>query len=314
MSALGKISITGFGLIALVFAVAAPIPQQPNEAQAFGYRIGELLAMIAIPFLIAWAIAGRRSARKPNLFAGLFCGIGFLLLFANAGSLLGSINPETTDQKAARLMREAAGLQPVHRSIFGEDKTDTKLRELFRQVIRANQEYQEGVDKLDLSATSKLSTPESFADPDSAAEALRQLHAAYDLDSQQEQRMQQILDGFKSSLDDLPSSERDSMLNGFNQGLAKVMPARQRAVSTEKAWVDSLDDLYGYAREHHDEFSLSDGRLTIRSDRTLEGFNSRIETMNRNRNQFLKAKNDFAAMQGQSLQRMGISRQQTGLH
>jgi len=36
--------------------------------------------------------------------------------------------------------------------------------------------------------------------------------------------------------------------------------------------------------------------------------------MNRNRKEFLKAKDEFAAMQGQSYQRMGISRQQTGLH
>src|SRR5207302_8341487 len=141
--------------------------------------------------------------RNPNLFAGLFFGIALGMILLNGMGNLGSWQAETTDQKVGRLMREAAGLQPVRHSLFGEAKTDVKMRDLFKDLISLNKEYKDAAGKLDTSATKNLSTPESFADPDSAADGLNQLHAAYALDAHQEERMQQIMENFKRSFDDL---------------------------------------------------------------------------------------------------------------
>ena len=316
MSVFGKIGIVLVSMLAIGYAFGAPVPATPSEAEAVGFRIGRLLAAILIPFLIAYLAAGRRKARNPNLFAGLFCGIGFLLLLVNAGSSFGAgLQPETSEQKAGRLMREAAGLQPVRKPLFGEDKTEAKLRNFFKDLIGINKEYQQAVDKLDMSATDKLSTPESFADPSLAAEGLRQLHAAYAVDEMQEQRMQQILENFKHGFDDLSPADREGMLKGFNEGLAKGMPARQRATSTEKAWIEALDEVYAYARAHHDDFRMnSNGHLGVVHDDVREEFNTRVRTLNARREEFMQAKTDFEKMQGQSLEKMGLSRQQTGLH
>ena len=314
MSVFGRIGIVLVSMLAVGSSLAAPLPPLPNESQAVGYRFGRLLGSILIPLLVAYLAAGRRKAHNPNLFAGLFCGIGLLLMLASFGNS-GSANLfETSEQKAGRLMREAAGLQPVRKPLFGEDKTDTKMRNFFKELIGTNKEYQQAVDKLDMSATGKLNTPESFADPALAAEGLRQLHAAYAIDELQEQRMQQVLENFKHSFDDLSPSDRENMLRGFDEGLAKAMPARQRATSTEKAWIEALDEVYAYAGAHHADFRMNNGHLGVVHDDVREEFNTRVRALNVRRQEFMQAKDDFEKMQGQKLQKMGVSRDQTGLH
>jgi hypothetical protein len=314
MSLSGRIGIVLVSMLAIGFAFGAPVPPMADGSEAVGYRFGRFLGAILIPLLVAYIAAGRKKVHNPNLFAGLFCGIGLFLVLVNAGNSLGSLQPETAEQKAGRIMREAAGLQPVRKPLFGEDKTDTKLRNFFKDLIAINKEYQQAVDKLDMSATDKLNSPESFADPDSAAEGLRQLHAAYAVDELQEQRMQQVLEKFKHGFDDLSPTVREDMLKGFNEGLARAMPARQRATSTEKIWIEALDEVYAYAAAHHADFRMSNGHLGIVHDDVREEFNTRVRTLNARRQEFMQAKNDFEKMQGQNLQRMGVSRDQTGLH
>lgn len=248
------------------------------------------------------------------VIVGVLIVVPFLIGFVRGFVKGFNASLEPTDQKVARLMREAAGLQPVRNSIFGEDKTDTKMRDLFKDIIRINKDYQDAVDKLDTSETAKLNTAESFADPSTVADGLKQLHAAYDLDAQQEQRMQEAMENFKHKFDDLSPSQRNSVVNAFNTGIAKVMPTRQRAISTEKAWVDSVDDVYDYAQSHHSDFAMSNGTLVIGNDTVREEFNTRVRTLNARRDEFLQAKNEFARMQGQTFQKMGVSRSQTGLH
>jgi len=223
---------------------------------------------------------------------------------------------ENTDQKVSRLMREAAGLQPVRTSIFGEDNIDTRMRDLFRNVIRLNKEYQAAAERLNTSETGKLNSPESFADPDSATEALKQLHAAYDLDLQQEQNIQQVLDNFRHQFDGpgFSASDRELFLNGFNKGLAQSAPKRQRAIANEKAWIEASDDVYGYARAHHGDFKLVSGQLSISSDAVLVEFNSKIHALNQRQQEFLQAKNEFDQMQKGLWQKIGVKPQDTGTH
>jgi hypothetical protein len=316
MHVLGIIGIAAVILAAVLYAFAAPLPALPNEAQAVGYRLGRLFAIVILPFLVAYPVAGRRKARNPNLFAGVYCGIGLFILLANAAASLpaSSFHPETADEKVARLMREAAGLQPVRKPIFGEGKTDTKLRDLFQQIIVLNKDYQAAVSKVDMSAIGKLNTSESFADPESAAYGLTQLHAAYDLDVQQEQHMREMLENFQRGFNDLSTSDRESMLKSFSEGLGKVMPTRQRAVATEKTWVDAMDAVYSYAQANHSQFQMSGDRLLIADEQVRQEFNDRIHAMNDRRKEFLQAKSDFDRLQGQTLHKTGITRDQTGLH
>jgi hypothetical protein len=311
MHIVGIIAIAAVALLGIIAGFAMPVPDLPNESQAIGYRFGRLIAIFILPLLIAYPVAGRRKARNPNLFAGLFCG---LALFFLLGSAAGSIKVETTDQMLGRLMREASGLQPVRKSFFKEDKTETQMRNFFKGVIDINKEYQRSLDALDTSQTKKLNTPESYADPDSVTEALRQLHAAYNLDALQEQRLTELLEKFKQGVDQLPASEREQMLQGFDQGLAQALPPRQRAVAAEKAWIDALDHVYAYAQSYHSAFVVANGHVGVRDDGIREEFNSRIHAMNARRADFLQARAALEQMQRQTLERIGLTRSQTGLH
>jgi hypothetical protein len=314
MSVLGMIGIVIVSLLGLAYAFAAPLPDLPNAAQAVGYRIGTVIGVLGIPLLIAYPVAGRRKARNPNLFAGLFCGIAFVIIFANAMTHLGSWQPETTDQKVGRLMREAAGLQPVRRTMFGENKTDAKLRGFFKDILALNREYQDAVSKLDTSETKNLSTAESFADPESATDGLKQFHAAYELDVHQEERMQEIVEKFKHSFDDLSASDRREMLEGFEKGLGQAMPVRQRALASEKAWLEAMDEVYDYARAHHADIRMVDGRLGVGDSQVREEFNIRIRALNARRAEFLQAKHAIDEMQSRELHKIGVTPQQVGAH
>lgn len=313
---LGMLGIGATLLLAVSYAALAPLPSLPNEAQAEGYRFGSFLGSMALPALVAYLAAGRRKVRNPNRFAGVFCAVAVVVIGLNAAGSISSggfRSPETTQQKTQRLMREAAGLQPVRTSIFGEDELDAALRDLFKEVIANNKEYNAAVDKLDISATASLITPQSFADPASAAEGLKQLHAAYDLDAQQEQRMQQTLENCRRRFANISGLDRAALLEGFRIGLEKGMPVRQHAVSSEKAWVQSVDDLFDYARSQHSYLKLSGGLLVIAKEPVRQEFNSRIDNMNARREEFLKAKKALENFQQQILQNAGVTPEQTGL-
>ncbi len=314
---LGMVGIGAVLLIAILYAAATPIPPQPNQTQAAGYRFGTFFASFLIPVLVAYVVAGRKKARNPNLFAILFCSICLGLIFFNAAGRASSgvlHGPESSDQKINRLMREAAGLQPVYKPLFGEDPVDATLRDMFSELIALNKQYQAAADKLDISQVSTLNTAEAFADPDSVTRGLAQLHASYDLDATQEQRMQQMIDKFRRKFGDLSSSsaDRQTLIKSFNEGLAKSSPARQRAVSAEKDWIEAVDNVYAYARLQHAHFKLSNGRLVISNDAVLQEFNSRVDAMNHNRDAFLQAKHQLDDFQRKILQKVGVTPEQTG--
>jgi hypothetical protein len=262
-----------------------PIPQKKPDSSPKIVLI-VVAAVILIPFLI---------------------GIGLLTVGAFHSGF------ETDDDKVTRLMREAAGLQPVKKSFFGEDSIDTKMRDFFRKIIQLNKEYQADMDKLDISETRKLASAESFADPALAAEGLRQLHAGYDLDSQQEQRLQQILESFRHQFDDSPSWEREIYTKAIDEGFAKGTSNRQRVTSSEKAWVEAMDDVYSYAALHHADFELRNGHLVITDHSELLEFNSKVGALNARRQEFMRAKDEFTRDQGETWQKMGMSRRDTGL-
>jgi hypothetical protein len=314
------LGIVGMAVIVgltVFFAFNARVPQLPKRDQEIGYRFGFFLWPILIGMVVAWLVAGRKRRRDPNLFAILFCsiaaGVAGLTVVGNLRTT-GSLpfhGPETTDQKITRLMREAGGAQPVHKSWFGESSVDATLRDMFTELIAYNKNYTAAAAKIDLSKVRLLNTPQAFADPDSAAEGLRELHAAYDLDSLETQRMQQFIAKYRARFAALSPSDK-SITTGFDKGLAQSAPLRNRAISGEQAWIASVDQVYDYARAHHSSFKFVNAHLVIADHAALLEFNSRIHTMNQDRLDFLAAKKQLDDFQHNTLQKFGLTPQQTG--
>jgi hypothetical protein len=172
-----------FLALTIVLAVLVVIfkPVEPGSAGFEGGQyFGGLLAVLGIPALIAFLVAGRKKARHPNRFALVFCVISGVLILGNAASMLSF---ETPQQRFARLLREAAGTQPVsHKGLPSQRKLDDAVRAQYGKLLQQNRDYLALVAKLDNSKVKEINTARALASAAVAQPALDQLHALYDAD------------------------------------------------------------------------------------------------------------------------------------
>jgi hypothetical protein len=100
----------------------------------------------------------------------------------------------------------------------------------------------------------------------------------------------------------------------MDEGFARVMPVRHKAIAAEKAWVDSLDDIYSFARIRQSKITLSRAdQLIITDNQVREEFNARVRAMNSRRNEYVQASRDFASLQNNTLQKLGLTGKETGV-
>ena len=227
-----------------------------------------------------------------------------------------NVNRESPDQRVSRLMREAAGVQPVKKAFFSSDRQfDDAFREQFSNLFRVNRELLAQASQIDERELAKVGTPESFADPSYAAEGLKQLHKSLDIDQQMEQKVGEIVNNLRHAIEttDWSASQKEQALAGFERGLAPAMEKRNRLVDAERHYVDSADDLYAYAGEHHSDFAMNNGHISIADAAVLEGFNSKIRQYNAYRGDLLRAKDDFTRFQSDLLKKMNVGGKDVGL-
>ena len=127
----------------------------------------------------------------------------FVIVLAGAAGAVAflTVNRESAEQRMARLMREAAGLQPVKQAFLASDRQfDDAFREQFRSIFRLNREFVALEGKVNTNEIEKLGSPESFSDPDYAAEGLRQLHASLIFHREFEQKLQVIADNLRPTI------------------------------------------------------------------------------------------------------------------
>jgi hypothetical protein len=256
---------------------------------------------------------GTQNKRSPTL---VVIAIAIAVVMGGLGYVVTNINRETPEKRIGRLMREAAGVQPVRNSLFPSDRQfDDTFRDQYRNLIRANRDYVKAVKNTDLSAVKQLNTPESFADPDSFSEGLKQLHAVYDLDMAQEQKVHEIVDSIRNAIESNTSfaSEKEAVIKGFDEGIAQPLARRQQAVAAEQAWVQAIDDVYGYAQSNHMSFTLNNGHLVITDSQVRADFNAKVHTMSACQGQFMKAKREFDEWQAGLFRKMGVNGKDIGL-
>lgn len=313
MTAMGKLGICAVVLLAALYA--AIVPASGPESEQMGFRVGTLIATVLFPFLIAYVIAGRRKVRDLKRFGYVFSIAGLTFLTLSWLGATNALNVETPEQHIGRLMREAAGTQPVRNPGFGNQREfDVAVRDQFRNLMQANREYLAAAERLNASETARLNSPETLADPTSGSQALEHLHAAYDLDARQEQRVNEILQKLRAAIQSSSSSpaEQKSLSKGFDDGVATQILKRQKLVSAEKAWVDAEDDLYGFTGGHPKEIKLAGGRVAIADNTTREQFNQKIRSEEALRKDFLERKQQFSNDQAKLLGSYGLDRKSVG--
>jgi hypothetical protein len=303
-----------FLALTIVLAVLVVIfkPVEPGSAGFEGGQyFGGLLAVLGIPSLIAFLVAGRKKARHPNRFALVFCVISGVLILGNAASMLSF---ETPQQRFARLLREAAGTQPVsHKGLPSQRKLDDAVRAQYGKLLQQNRDYLALVAKLDNSKVKEINTARALASAAVAQPALDQLHALYDADAAHEQEVQEIFSGLRHVFDNASTpAERDAMLKGFDESVAQQNARRQQAFAMEKAWVDAVDDEHAYAAAHRSSLRLVQDVLVIADPEVRGELNGKIQLQEEKRKAFLKSQDEFKRSQAESLNKMGLSGKDLG--
>ncbi|HVG92025.1 MAG TPA: hypothetical protein VNB54_11100 [Alphaproteobacteria bacterium] len=310
MSITARIFLALTVVLALLVVIFKPV-ESGDPAYQGGQYLGGLLAALGIPALIAFLVAGRQKVRHPNRFALVFCVISGVLVLGNAASMLSF---ETPQQRFARLLREAAGTQPVsHKGFPSQRRLDDAVRAQYGKLLQQNRDYLAAVAKLDNSKVKEINTARALASAAVAQPALDQLHALYDADAAHEQQVQETFSGLRHIFDTASSPvERDAMLKGFDESVAQQNARRQQALAMEKAWVDSVDDEHAYAAAHRSSLRLAQDVLVIADPEIRAELNSKIQLQEQKRKAFLKSQDEFKRSQSESLNNMGLSGKDLG--
>jgi len=255
---------------------------------------------------------------KRNTGIIVIVAVAVLAAFAAGGYyILSNQNTEKPEEHVSRLFREASGLQPVKKySFFAKyQKFDEAFRNQFRTLIETNKEMQTRLAQIDKSGIPSLGRPETIADPSAAGPGLQALHALLDLEKEMGQKVRQIAEGIRSSVEssDLSAADKAEFMKGFEIGLTSSLEKRDRLINAESAYVASTDDLYNFANTNHSQIQLNGSQLVITDPQLLDAFNSKVREYNSTQTEMLRAQEDFTRAQRDILNKVGVGSKDVGL-
>jgi hypothetical protein len=297
MAGFAKVCIAAVVLISGGVFFSTPVPT--NISTPGAYHTGETLGFLLIPFLIAYVAAGRKKARRPNLFAGLFCGLsvvlGGLWLLGTAANAL--VPTETTDARIGRLMREADGKQPVKDYPGGYGQLDTVLRDFFRSAQQRDRDYRAEVQNLDESEMRRLYSGMSFSSPQEIQRVMQQLQQVLDVDLKQEQAVREMVNTTEGRIRGLDVAEKDKqdVIAGMERTLAPIYSARAELISAEKDWIESTEALYQFGYEQENEIQIRGNEIFIANPYVRQEFNNRWRASRQAEQSFSTRQKQFQA-------------------
>lgn len=307
-----RVSLVLTILLAMLVGMAKS-SESGDEATRVGESIGMMLVLCGFPALVAFLIAGRKKVRHPNRFVLIFCSIAGFFILANAASLLVE---EPAEARFTRLLREAAGLQPVsHRGMPRQRRFDDAVRFQYGELLKKNREYMEKMKKLNTETKTKtINSAESFGSPEIAQAALQHLHLTYQAEAAHEQETGEVMGGLRRVMENNAApADRETILAAFDESLAKQFGVRAHLLAVEKDWIDAVDDEYAYVDAHRKSIRVASGKVVINDLVVREQFNAKLLFQRQKRLGFLKTKTDFDKLQTEALTKMGVTGKDMGV-
>ncbi|HKW34990.1 MAG TPA: hypothetical protein VJN92_18410 [Candidatus Acidoferrum sp.] len=275
------------------------------NAEASGYMLGGCLTSLLVGLLTMFVVAkirGKKSA-PPTRFFGVSV-VGFLISFL---SFMGSLNapPDKTQRNIAELLRQAAGKKPT---TADANWSDGPMRDFFRELLDRNQQYIAEVHALDSSAIKNLYSADSYAGKAHMEKVMSQLRAAYDVD-QKYSSIEPVLKIVRDRVAVAHASEREKQdfLKGMDESLDRSLRPRTELLRTEKLWMDSTLDLYGFMLAHSSDYSIQDTKLYFADSAIRKQFTDLQSKAVASHKGFLKAKAALEAARKDNLNRLGVS-------
>lgn len=274
-----------------------------SQAGAIAYLIGSCVGTFLIP-LIAVTVYYRKRIPRPTIHRRVLM-ISAVALAVAVFSLQGSRSVgNLTDERAATLAKEAAGVDPPtpDQSVW-----DSPVRQFFADLAKFNSQYIAEADALDQSALKDLYSVDSFRDRERMEKTLSQLRATRDVD-QKYSSIEPIIEQMKSKVRalDAPGFVKEQFLNGFISSATEVLVKRAEVTSKEEAWIQASIELYEFMIAKKRSYFIRNDRLLFQDATALSAFQVRRKKAEALRDDALRTKDSFDELNRKTLDRFKL--------
>jgi len=295
-------------IVALNLVNASKV-HHPSSAEAVGYLFGLCFGAYLFPLIVAFFYYRFRKRPKPSAahrFLVISAWALVLALISTAGQLRTSapLTQQEIQRHIGELAKQAAGQLPVSPD---QTKWDGPIRSFFTDIKTFNESYMKEAAQVDNPALKSLYTADSFRTPVSVAQTLSQLHTTLDLDDKYAS-MQPIIDKFKQRIQatDASKSEKDSIMQGFEESARKSLEPREAAAAKEREWLQSSIELYEFIQANQHSYSVRGGKLIFKTTGLADEFNEKVHKATGLRSEFKQAQDAFHQAQNEKLGSFGL--------
>jgi hypothetical protein len=274
------------------------------NAEVLGYA----LAGIAIPGVIAFAVAGLGKLRNPNRFALTFCALSLVFLLLEVSN-----HPENLKDHVSRLMREAAGTKPVQGR---STETDRLTRNMLSEILdlRKSHDAKTAKFKDDLG---QLYSVDSFSTVTKMQRCVEAVRATLSADQEFSRQFQVWKDRTKEEVEhsSLSDSDKRHFMKGVEQrmGDSKILALRNQVVEAEAKWANATIGLYGLAVANTGKIAVNGSKIVINDDKVRSEFNRELEDSKNLRSNMRSLNSQMAQLQREGMQQIGITPKDIGL-
>lgn len=275
--------------------------------QVFGYAFSSVL----IPFLIAYAIAGRKNSRKPVTFGLCFLGISFVFLLMEMAH-----PPKNPNDRVADLLREATGAKSSSGYGSFDSPTEKLTREVMGEFLAKAKTYQQQSSEMSAELEHLYSAP-SFSSLDAMNRTRASVQKITELDHnfvlQCEQWPARVREQVARS--SVSESDKQGFLKGFDETYSKSdsLTLRRKADQIEAQWSSDTLALYAFAASHASRLHVKDDHIFIAGDDVCAEFNELLRKSREQQQKLADVNTQLANLQSAGLQRYGLTKSDFGM-
>lgn len=276
--------------------------------EAAGYLFGRSVGAYLLPLIILFFYYRKRRPKPANtwrVFVTSAWALGLAVLsFAGEVRIPKTLSQQELNQHIGELAKQTPGQAPASTD---QTQWDGAIRSFFADIKSFNEAYAKEIAQLDNSALKTLYTVDSFRTPQSVNQILSQLHATLDLDEKYAS-LQPIFDRFKQRIlaSDASKSEKDAVLQGFEESASKSIEPREKTIAKEREWLQSSIDLYEFIQSNQGSYSVSGGKLMFNKTGLASVFNEKIQKATELRSEFNQVQEAFHKVQNEKLGKFGL--------
>lgn len=279
------------------------------DSETQGYMLGGCIAAFLFSCFVVWLYYRKKPAQPSSSKMAFLVSVWALVFtiphFIGSKEDSAEYRDAAFAQRMAILMKEAAGELPPSPL---KEKWEGPLRDLYKDVIQLNREYQKESDELDNAELANLYSPSSYATAAKMTRILAELRATEAVDTKQNAALKPLLESLKNRIRalDISENEKEECLRGVDKGIMAESSDRERVYAKEKDWLDQSIDLYQFALDNKKSFTVHNNAVSSRIAGFLDSFQSKQARAISLKEDFVAAEGEFESKRKSKLEKMGL--------